>query len=215
MEEAYFKRFTRHGHDVDSSVIIYADINQASKWTDWRRFIKVPNQRQEVGWRGEVKEMWETEGRQGGERRHRETPGGWLHHLQIGYAHKLSLVNATCNTTRSVDTRKISGWTEINQDSQEERFLDLSVLLKCRFPHPTSISRPLPLPRTPWKQPGLSSPSRHPPVYAQPHLLSSTPFKPTLRECYPEQLLFITETELTAPPFMYPHLLFTSLFTLT
>lgn len=142
MEEAYFKRSTRNGHDVDSRVIIYADVNQASKWTDWRRFIKVPNKRQEVGWRGEVKEMWETEGRQGGEHRHRETPGGWLHHLQIGYAHKLSLANATCNTTRSVDTRKISGWTEINQDSQEERFLDLSVLLTCRFPHLHQSSAP-------------------------------------------------------------------------
>jgi hypothetical protein len=36
-----------------------------------------------------------------------------------------------------------------------------------------------------------------------------------LTERCPEQLLFITKTELTAPPFMYPHLLFTSLFTLT
>lgn len=139
---------------------------KASEQTNWRRFIKVPNKRQEVRWR-EVKEMWETYGSQGGEHRHTASPGGCLHHHQVRYAHKLSLVNSTCNVTRSVDTHWILGWAEINQDSQEDRFLDLSRLLKCRLPHPTFNSPQLPPPKPPWKQPGLSSPSQ--PSYSLPY----------------------------------------------
>lgn len=109
---------------------------------------------------------------------------------------------------------------EINQDGQEDGFPDLSVLLKHRLPHPTSTASSAALSSLCEGHTGnglaFLLPPSHPRVYVQPHLLSSTPHRVTeLTERCPEQLLFIAKTELITPTFMYPHLLFMSLFTLT
>lgn len=131
------------------------------------------------------------------------------------------LSHSTCDVISSADIHKISGYAgSWDQWRHPRGWISgpfCAVNTQVAPPHPATVGpQPSSAPSArATRGNGLvfPLPRSHPRVYAQPHLLSFPPRRAALTA--QNSCCLLPKTELITPTFVYPHLSFVSLFTLT